>query len=721
MRPEIGAIEVPARVQHQDTSSLARKVPCGHSARSTGTNDDNVIIRCSVCQSIHLTLPQESAIPPAAHGQYLTSNAISGRTSLALLSISDPGPIEPLRPRRADSRMTYQTCETTELSERGSSKLACNQDRPYASFFLRSLDFNRFASAFLRMKRVTLVTLRRWSPRSLMRRSPYHTHSSWRAVPSPFVRVLTFVLLFFVSGTVARFSQTTNQDAAYQRGAELARAGNFEESLKELKRAAQSSPKNPRVFNMLGVVLTQLGRLQEANEAYGQALALAPNFLPARRNRAVNSFTRGDFGFAASEFEALAQLEPKDFVPKLFLGLLAMEELDFPKARRYLLEAQRLSRDNTKVLLALTRVHFTLGERSLALQTARDLQAQMQSSEAERFELGVTLAQFEANTEAVEVFDGLWHKKPGVYDVGFNLALVQYRAGQLEAALRTLEQLSSSGKSTGEVLNLRGWIYNKMRQLDRARESLQLAIQAEPNNPDHYLDLSTVLTNEGDREAAIRVLSEGLEHHVQKDRLQVQMGLIYQKNGAREEAERWYREALHNPSNQSAYLALAHLMSSSGRQSEALDLLKKGVQSLPTDALLHYMYGGLLLEAEEPPSPERLKMAESILRKALELNPLYANTHYVLGKLYASRGDYTTAESFFQKACSFNPNHAGAYYQLSVIARRQGRKEEAERLGKFVAEINQKADKTYQESFAGVVQESLQGHAGGSLVTKAKP
>lgn len=536
---------------------------------------------------------------------------------------------------------------------------------------------------------------------------------------SRLIRTVTSIL--FVSlctGAVPKLLQTGAQDVSYHRGTELVRAGKFEEALRELRKAAEAAPNNPKVHNMLGVVLTQMGRLQEANEAYTQAVTLAPNFYPARKNRAVNSFTRRDFRFATSEFEALARLEPRDFVPHLFLGLLSMESEEFPAAREQLLEARRLSPDNPKVLLGLTRVHFTLGERSLAIESARKLQAQMQSSDAERFELGVTLAQFEANTQAAQVFDGLWHKKPGAYDVGFNLALVQYRAGQLEPALRTLEELSSIGKPTGEVLNLRGWVYNKMRQWDRAGDSLQLAIQAEPNNADHYLDLSTVLTNAGDTEAAIRLLSQSLDRKVDIDRLQVQMGLIHQKAGAREEAERSYREALHNPLNRSAYLALANLMFAAGCQNEALDLLKKAIQSLPKDDLLHYMYGGLLLEAAEPPIPERLEEAESILRRALELNPLYANTHYALGKLYLKRGDLATAESFFEKACSFNPNHAGAYYQLSVMARRQGRKEEAERLGNIVQELNQKPNRSYQESFTGVVQESLQRSPGAAMTLK---
>jgi tetratricopeptide (TPR) repeat protein len=523
-------------------------------------------------------------------------------------------------------------------------------------------------------------------------------------------RALVVIYMMVLQPALAAPAQIDASEHYYIRGTELARSGNLDMALQELQKAVKLSPKSPKIHNMLGVVLTQLSRLQEADEAYNLALSLTPDFFPARKNRAVNAFTRGDFQFSTREFEALAKLEPKDFVPHLFLGLLAIEESDFPGACKHLLEARQLSPDNAQVLLALTRVYFILGERQSALEFARQMGNQSRSSDAERFELGVVLAQFEANAEAAGVFQELWQSKPGSYDLGFNLALEKYRSGQLDAALHVIEDLLSRGNQKGELLNLQGWIYNKMRLLDRAKESLQKAITAEPDNADHYLDLSTVLSNEGDSEAAIRFVTEGIQKCVAKDRLQVQIGLLFQKRGDHEEAERWYKEAMQpNLGSRSAYLALANLMLVTNRQKEALEQLAKAIMLLPKDPLLHHMYGAQLLESEQDPTPEQLEKAAPILKKALELNPFYANTHYVLGKLYLKRGDYELAKSCFEKACSFNPDHVRAYYQLSLIARRQGNKEKAAKLGRIVQRLSEKADKNYQEDFMGMVQESLRG------------
>jgi tetratricopeptide (TPR) repeat protein len=259
-----------------------------------------------------------------------------------------------------------------------------------------------------------------------------------------------------------------------------------------------------------------------------------------------------------------------------------------------------------------------------------------------------------------------------------------------------------------------------MRRLDKARESLQMAIAAEPENVDHYLDLSSVLNNEGDSEGAIRVINDGLRRDIEEDRLQVQIGLLYQKKGDFGAAEAWFQKSLQsNPTNRSAYLALANLMLRTDRRQAGLDLLAKSIQVLPNDPLLLYMYGGELLESEEKIGSQQLEKAAAILKKALELNPYYANTHYLLGKLYLSKGDQHAAQASFEKACAFNPEHVSAYYQLSLLARRQGKKEKAAELGKIVQKLNEKSDKSFQESFTGVLQESLRGTAGGVLMPKS--
>ena len=496
--------------------------------------------------------------------------------------------------------------------------------------------------------------------------------------------------------------QNASPESHYSRGMELVRKGQLQEALNELKRAAELRPRDPRTHNMIGAVLTQLGRLEEADAAYLQALAVAPEFLPARKNRAVNAFTQRNFDLARKEFEALEPLTPNDFVPPLFLGLISLENLNFEDAVKHLSMANRLSPSNPKILIPLTRVNFILGKRDSALQLAGSAEASLQT-DPERYELAVLLAQFEANTQAEGLFRGLKQRQPDSYDVNFNLALVEYRLGKYSHALQAINDFETRQKLSGEFQNLQGWILNKMGRWEHAQRSLEKAIELEPDNPDHYLDLSTALRNAGDIEKAMQVVLQGLQQCTERERLELQLGLLYQKMGKSGEAEKRFRAVLdRTPSNRSAYLALANLMASTERQAEALDLLKKGVEKVPSDALLRYTFGGLLLDAGQT------EKAEVELKRALELNPLYANTHYLLGKLYLERGDLTASRTSFEKACGFNPGHVRAYYQLSLIARRQGNTQKAREYSEIVQKLNQQVHKKDEDNLLGTVDESLQ-------------
>ena len=533
------------------------------------------------------------------------------------------------------------------------------------------------------------------------------------------MRLTCFLICFVVLNRSLASPQPGRTEDLLNQATEWVREGNLSKALLELQKAAVQTPDNPKVHNMLGVVLTELGRMTEANNAYSKALSIAPDFYPARKNRAVNSFSRGDLKFAASEFETLVRIEPKDFVPHLFLGLLALQGNDVPTARKHLLEARQLSPNNARVLLALTRVHFTLGERQLAVEAAREMQTKSHSTPAEQFELGVILAQFEANAEAAEVFQELWAKRPGAYDTGFNLALVSYRAGQLETALRVVDELSSHTKQRGELLNLRGWIYNKMRRLDQARESLEQAIALDRNNQEHYLDLSTILYNQGETEEAIQVIFKGIERGVEKNRLQVQMGLLHEKTGNYGEAEKWYRTAI-STNSAPAYVALAHLLLGTNRRQQALELLAGAIESFPDNPFLYYLYGTELAESVQGADPQRLERAEAMLKKALERNPFYANTYYMLGRLYLKKGNDKAAQDYFEKACAFNPKHTNAHYQWLRIAVRLGEKDKATELDKIVRRLHDEEKKQTQQTVTGVVEESLRGSMEGALLTRSK-
>src|SRR5574341_664417 len=113
------------------------------------------------------------------------------------------------------------------------------------------------------------------------------------------------------------------------------------------------------------------------------------------------------------------------------------------------------------------------------------------------------------------------------------------------------------------------------------------------------------------------------------------------------------------------------------RTGGSLALLEKGLWQLSGSPLLSYLYGSLLLETGDPEDKPRIEEAKRVLQKALELNPVFANTWYRLARLYLNQGEEQKALEHFERAVALNPKNAEAMYQLSALLTRRGEKERA--------------------------------------------
>ena len=93
-------------------------------------------------------------------------------------------------------------------------------------------------------------------------------------------------------------------------------------------------PSLPATHNNLGALAYRLGRIDEAERSYREALRLNPNYGEAHRNLGLVLLSRRDFAAAAAEFSTALQLNPasteaqRDLAQAyLGLGIDAVREL----------------------------------------------------------------------------------------------------------------------------------------------------------------------------------------------------------------------------------------------------------------------------------------------------------------------------------------------------------------------------------------------------------
>jgi tetratricopeptide (TPR) repeat protein len=133
----------------------------------------------------------------------------------------------------------------------------------------------------------------------------------------------------------------------------------FDAALEEYLENQEFLGDQPAAHLNMGVVYANLGRLDEAEQAYETALRLDEEFVPAMINFAMLCDQQGNKEEAEKQFHKVIELEPELADAHYSLGLLLAENQErLEEASGFLAEAARLAPENP-------RMHYNYG---LALQ-----------------------------------------------------------------------------------------------------------------------------------------------------------------------------------------------------------------------------------------------------------------------------------------------------------------------------------------------------------------
>jgi serine/threonine-protein kinase len=137
-------------------------------------------------------------------------------------------------------------------------------------------------------------------------------------------------------------------------------------------------------------------------------------------------------------------------------------------------------------------------------------------------------------------------------------------------------------------------------------------------------------------------------------------------------AETQFKRALElNPNSSLAHLFYAHLLSNTGRHTEALSEVKRARELEPLAPFVSALEGLFLMDAgRTDESLERLKQAE-------ELDPNFYFPHHFAASAYADKGMFAEAAAEGRRATELGPHQTvGATYEAYALAK-MGKRDEA--------------------------------------------
>ena len=134
----------------------------------------------------------------------------------------------------------------------------------------------------------------------------------------PRLRVL-FSLAMILALALASCGDTAFIKEHFEKGNELAKAGDFEKAIGEFEAVLEVNPSDASARSNLGVVYYNLGRLDEAIEQYQKAIEAAPKDGDLHSNLAAAYVQQNQLDKALEEYQTAVDLDPE--LEEAFFGL----------------------------------------------------------------------------------------------------------------------------------------------------------------------------------------------------------------------------------------------------------------------------------------------------------------------------------------------------------------------------------------------------------------
>ncbi|MGB6596256.1 MAG: tetratricopeptide repeat protein [Candidatus Acidiferrum sp.] len=211
-------------------------------------------------------------------------------------------------------------------------------------------------------------------------------------------------------------------------------------------------------------------------------------------------------------------------------------------------------------------------------------------------------------------------------------------------------------------------------------QEYETAVRMDPSEQ-NYFEWGTELLLHKAGEPAVEVFARGHSAHPDSARMLTGLGAALFASGSAEEAARRLCEAADlQPSDPTPYLFLGKIeRTTPGLLPCSEQKLARFAQEQPGNALANYYYAISLWKREKgSDNPAEVKKVESLLEKAVTIDPKCDEAYLQLGVVHSMHGDLEVAIGDYEKAIEVNPNLGEAHRQLGLAYQRRGEKAKAQ-------------------------------------------
>lgn len=458
-------------------------------------------------------------------------------------------------------------------------------------------------------------------------------------------------------------------------------AGDEDQALQVLERAAGLLPGSAWVALNLGTAHRRLGDLAAAETAYRRALALRPGYGAAEVALGTVLRKRGATAEAIAVLEKAASSGGNDDRARALVALgsayLAADRR--ADAARTFERAIERAPAVAEIRVGVARGYLAAGgeadiaraievlERTVAL--APDV-PQVHSA------LGRALEKKGDRRAAVDAYQRAIRLDPTYRYARIRLFRLALATEDYPHARMQVEYLLQHAPDVPEHSFWAGLVAAREGHTGEARERYREAIdKADGKYPEAFFNLGRAEKAEGRLDEAIAAYEKAIALRPGYDTARNNLALALKQAGRLAEAEAVYREALaHDRGYAAAWLNLGQLLAGQGRHDEAIACFDEALQARPGYPAARLDLGATYRKAG------RIAEAVTTYRDLVAEHPRYVSAWFNLGIALDAQGDETQARDAYRAALALDGDHVPSLRNLSQLEARLGNLADARRL-----------------------------------------
>ena len=281
------------------------------------------------------------------------------------------------------------------------------------------------------------------------------------------------------------------------------------------------------------------------------------------------------------------------------------------------------------------------------------------------YRVGKMLLDHNQSRDALPYLERVARLQPSDFEDQYALARAYSDSAEYDQA-RVLIQKLQATRDTGALHHLLADIEEKSGKPLEAVQQYQRAAELDPSEANLF-DWGVELLTHRAVDPAIAVFSDGYRKFPQSVRLATALGIALYERGSYEEAMRAMCEASDvSPRDPRPYLFLGRMQNAEGQANARLSRLERFAQLDADNPWANYYLALALWKGRRGSDDSAIsERVETLLNKAIRLDPKMAEAHLQLGILRAEAKDQVAAIEDYKVAIELNPALEQAHYRLA--------------------------------------------------------